>query len=176
MGSLNKGVGKVEVSLKWDPSPAGAPDHDLDLIAAVYPVAEPQGTPVYLVHFDSRSPDGTITLNRDSRNGQGFGVDESMTLELQRLAPAYGRVVVGVAVQQRESRIAFGDVANTRVTVKEGYDELESHDFTDVAGATAATVVEFTRDATGGWEYRRAIRGFDADPQSFTTLMGGPRP
>ncbi|MEU9983465.1 TerD family protein [Streptomyces sp. NPDC050856] len=172
MSGLNKGVGKVEVTLQWSPSPAGAPDHDLDLIAAVYATDDPYGAPVYLVHFGSRSPDGTITLHRDSRTGQGFGADEAMTLELDRLSPAYARVVVGVAIQQGGGRRTFGDIGGIRVQLREGYQDLESHDFTDLPEATAATVVEFTRDGTGGWGYRRAIRGFDADPQTFTGLMG----
>ena len=35
--------------------------NDLDIIAATYGADAPYGSPVYLVHFDSRSPDGTIT-------------------------------------------------------------------------------------------------------------------
>ncbi|GAA4897769.1 TerD family protein [Streptomyces coeruleoprunus] len=175
MSSLNKGVGKVEVTLKWDPSPAGGPDHDLDIIAAVYPTEDAYGAPVYLVHFDSRSPDGTITLSRDSRTGQGFGVDEAMTLELNRLSPAYARVVVGVAIQQGSGRVTFADVANTKVVVREGYRDLESDDFSGLPTATAATVVEFVREEEGGWSARKDLRGFDTDPQSFSDLMGAAR-
>ncbi|MFF8292914.1 TerD family protein [Streptomyces sp. NPDC016309] len=172
MSSANKGVGKVEVTLKWDPSPAGAPDRDLDIIAAVYRAEEPHGAPAYLVHFGSRSPDGTITLQRESRTGQGFGFDEAMTLELNRLSPEYARVVVGVAIQQGGGRTTFGDIANALVLVKEGYRELDGYGFADLGEATAVTVVEFFRDAGGGWAWRRAVRGFDADPQAFTELMG----
>ncbi|MET9428014.1 MULTISPECIES: TerD family protein [unclassified Streptomyces] len=172
MNSVNKGIDKAEITLKWDPSPAGAPDNDLDIIAAVYGADAPYGEPVYLVHFGSRSPDGTITLQRESRNGQGFGADEVMTLELYRLAATYGRVVVGVAIQQGGGRCAFGDVTGTRVAVRQGYRELDSHDFQDVREATAATVAEFVREESGAWEYRRTLRGFDTDPESFTGLMG----
>ncbi|MCP9956974.1 TerD family protein [Streptomyces sudanensis] len=175
MSSLNKGVEKVEVALKWDPSTGSGPVHDLDVIAAVYGAGDPAGEPVYLVHFESRSPDGTITLSRDSRTGQGLGIDESMVLELTRLAPAYGRVVVGVAIQQGGGRVAFGDVRNTLVIVKQGYDELFRDDFDAVRDSTAATVVEFTREARGTWAYRPAVRGFDCDPTSFTRLMGAAR-
>ncbi|MBT2440627.1 TerD family protein [Streptomyces sp. ISL-36] len=174
MSGLNKGVGKVEVTLKWDPSPAGSPPHDLDLIAGVYTADDPYGAAAYLVHFGSRSPDGTITLNRDSRTGQGFGYDEAMTLELDRLAPRYARVVVGVAIQQGGGRLTFGAVANTGVRIREGYTDLATHDFAYAADATAATIAEFTRDGTDGWSYRALRRGFDADPQTFTTVMGAP--
>jgi tellurium resistance protein TerD len=175
VSSLNKGVEKVEVALKWDPSTGGGPVHDLDIIAAVYGAEAPAGEPAYLVHFDSRSPDGTITLNRDSRTGQGLGIDESMTLELNRLAPAYARVVVGIAIQQGGGRVTFGDVANTGVIVKEGYEELFRDDFTGVRDSTSATVVEFTREGPSTWVYKSVVRGFDSDPESFTRLMGAPR-
>lgn len=172
MSTLNKGIEKVEVTLKWDPSPIGTPDNDLDIVAATYPADAPHGNPAYLVAFDSRSPDGTITLNRDSRTGQGFGADEIMTLELDRLSETYGRVLVGVAIQQGEGRKVFGDVANTAVRIREGYTDLAEDDFASVAEATAATVAEFTRDETGKWRFRPGLRGFDADPDAFVSLMG----
>ncbi|MFF8379515.1 TerD family protein [Streptomyces sp. NPDC015661] len=172
MSGLNKGVARVEVTLKWDPAPAGAPAHDLDLVAGVFPTDDPHGAPAHLVHFGSRSPDGTITLHRDSRTGQGFGYDEAMTLELDRLDARYARVVVGVAIQQGGGRLTFGDIANTGIRVREGYTDLLTHDFADVPGARSATVVEFTRDGADGWSYRSISRGFDADPQTFGTLLG----
>ncbi|MFC8509466.1 TerD family protein [Streptomyces sp. NPDC057411] len=172
MSGLNKGVGKAEVALKWDPSPVGASAHDLDLVAGVYTADAPYGPPAYLVHFDSRSPDGTITLHRDSRTGQGFGYDEAMTLELTRLAPHYARVVVGVAIQQGGGRLTFGQVAHTGVRVREGHTDLLADDLASVADATAATVVEFVRGGSDGWTLRPHLHGFDTDPSEFGGLMG----
>lgn len=174
MSSLNRGVAKIEVTLKWDPSPLGATPHDLDLVAATYTADDASGKPAYLVHFDSRSPDGTITLDRESRTGQGFGSDEEMTLELERLAPAYTRVVVGVAIQQRDGRRTFGDITNPGIRILEGYTELAELNFEGVSDSTAATVAEFTRDpSSGAWRFHTSVRGFDSDPQSFGALMGG---
>ncbi|WNI19026.1 TerD family protein [Actinacidiphila sp. ITFR-21] len=173
MHSFNKGTGKVEVQLKWDPSPLGAPDSDLDIIAATYTTGDTHGAPAYLVYFDSRSPDGTITLNRDSTNGRGFGIDESMTLELNRLGDGYGRVVVGVAIQQHNGRMVFGDILNPEFRIVEGYTELSAGDFGEVAGSTAATVAEFVRYGGGEWEFHPFVRGFDADPNTFARTMGG---
>jgi tellurium resistance protein TerD len=172
MSGLNKGVDKVEVALKWDPSPSGAPAHDLDIVAGVYGAEAPYGPPAYLVHFDHRSPDGTITLQRDSRTGQGFGYDEAMTVELGRLAERYTRVVVGVAIQQGTGRLAFSQISGTGIRVREGYTDLLTDDFASVADATAATVVEFTRDGAGVWTWRPLLRGFDTDPRSFGDVMG----
>ncbi|MFE3252652.1 TerD family protein [Streptomyces sp. NPDC059209] len=170
--SLNRGVEKVEVTLKWDPSPLGRPPHDLDIVAATYTADTPVDRPAYLVHFDSRSPDGTIILERESRTGQGFGSDEVMTLELDRLGSDYVRVVVGVVIQQREGRKAFGDISAASVRVLEGLAELTASDFTDVARSTSATIAEFSRNESGTWDFRPAVRGFDADPQEFTERMG----
>lgn len=171
--SLSKGVGKVEVSLRWDPSDLGEPAHDLDLVAATYEDATPGSAPAWAVHFDSRSPDGTITLTRDSRTGQGFGADEVMTLEFERLAPTYRRVVVGVVIQQRPGRRTFGDIRNVSARVAEGYTELGTTDFAGVADCTAAVVWEFHRDEAGSWHLSGGLRGLDADPESFLGLMGG---
>ncbi|MFE9098224.1 TerD family protein [Streptomyces sp. NPDC007264] len=175
MSGLNKGVRKVELAVKWDPSPAGQPPTDLDIVAATYLAEDPYGDPAYLVHFDNRSPDGTINLNRDSVDGKGFGWDEVMTLELHRLDRRYARVVAGVVIQQRTGRRTFVGVLNPGLRLREGYTVLAEDDFGGVLGATAATVAEFVRDASGEWAYRPGIHGYDTDPAGFVRVMGSPQ-
>jgi tellurium resistance protein TerD len=172
VSGIGKGIAKVEVSLKWDPSPMGQPAIDLDLVAAAYRHDDPYGTPDYVVHFDSRSPDGTITLSRDSRDGKGFGWDEVMTLELGRLAERFGRVVVGTVIQQSNGERAFSQVPQARYRVAEGYTALTEDGFAAVPDARAATLAEFVRE-DGRWSYRPALRGFD-DAERFPQVMGAP--
>lgn len=172
MTGLSKGIRKVEVALKWDPSPAGEPPSDLDIVAATYLAGDPYGTPAYVVHFDSRAPDGTIHLNRDSRDGRGFGWDEVMTLELDRLDGRYARVVVGVVIQQRAAHRSFVGVVGPRLRIREGYTVLAEDDFGGVLGATAAVVAHFVRDESGNWDFRPGVRGFEADPATFARSMG----
>ncbi|MFE9675432.1 TerD family protein [Streptomyces sp. NPDC006259] len=173
MSSESQGLGKAEVRLKWDPTPWDEPPHHLDIIAATYSADAPHGPPVYVVHFDSRSPDGTINMNRHSLTGQGFGYVEVMTLELDRLASSFARVVVGVVIHQNSGPKTFGDLTNAGVLVVEGYRELLKDDFARLAGSTAATVAEFTRDTLTKWTFRELVRGFDSDPVAFTAEMGG---
>ncbi|MYR40958.1 TerD family protein [Streptomyces sp. SID5910] len=175
MNGLSKGIRKVEVALRWDPSPAGEPPADLDVVAGTYTADDPYGDPSYVVHFDSRSPDGTIYLNRDSRDGKGFGYDEVMTLELERLDARYARVVVGVVIQQPSGERTFAGVANPGLRIREGYTELAEDAFAGVPGATAATVAEFVRDETGAWEFRGGVHGFEGDPATFSRTMGAAR-
>ncbi|WP_458246047.1 TerD family protein [Streptomyces sp. MAI_2237] len=172
MNALNKGIRKVEIAIKWDPSPAGQPPTDLDVVAATYPSGDPHGDPAYVVHFDSRSPDGTIYLNRDSRDGKGFGWDEIMTLELDRLSERYARVVVGVVIQPQPEQRTFVSVINPGLRIREGYTVLAEDDFGDVLGATAASVAEFVRDESGAWDFRPGIHGHEDDPETFTRTMG----
>jgi stress response protein SCP2 len=172
VNGFSKGIRKVEVALKWDPSPAGQPPIDLDIVAAPYTANDPYGAPAYLVHFDSRSPDGTIFLNRDSKDGKGFGWDEVMTLELDRLDGRYARVVVGIVIQQRQADRTFVNVLSPSVRIREGYNVLAQDDFGSVLGATAATVAEFVRDESGGWTFRPGVYGFEDDPATFTRHMG----
>ncbi|MER5215685.1 TerD family protein [Streptomyces sp. NPDC002838] len=172
MSSDSQGMGKAEVRLKWDPSPWNRQPHHLDIIAATYSADDFYGQPVYVVHYDSRSPDGTINMSRHSQTGQGFGYVETMTLELDRLASSFSRVVVGVAIHQNSGPKTFGDISNAGVLVVEGYKELLQNDFAQIAGSTAGTVAEFTRDAAGAWEFHEMIRGFDSDPVLFTAEMG----
>jgi stress response protein SCP2 len=172
---LNKGIRKAEVSLKWDPSPAGQPPTDLDIVAATYSATDPYGDPAYVVHFDSRSPDGTITLNRDSKDGKGFGWDEVMTLEFDRLGAQYARVVVGVVIQQRSTHRTFVSVRGPGLRIREGYTVLTEDDFGGVLGSTAATVAEFVRDEAGSWDFHAGVQGFEDDPSTFSREMGRAR-
>lgn len=174
---INKGIRKVEVSVKWDPSPTGQPPTDLDIVAATYLASDPYGDPDYVVHFDSRSPDGTIYLNRDSKDGKGFGWDEVMTLELDRLDARYARVVVGVVIQQRSAHRTFVGVINPGLRIREGYTVLAEDDFGSVLGSTATTIGEFVREGAGTWDFHPGIHGSDDDPATFTRTMGqAPRP
>ncbi|MFI5859928.1 TerD family protein [Streptomyces sp. NPDC051546] len=177
MSGVRKGLAKVEIALRWDPSPAGAPVHDLDLLAAVYRAADPYGEPAHLVHFGSRSPDGTITLNRDSRTGQGLGFDEVMTLELNRIAAELGRVVVGVVIQRPGGgpALTFAEVAGKGLRIREGYTDLAVDDLAGFGAASAVTVGEFTRDTDGVWSLDPALRGFESDPEEFARVMGAAR-
>ena len=172
VSSGNTGLGKAEVRLKWDPSPWGRPPHHLDIIAATYSVDAPYGQPVYIVHYDSRSPDGTINMSRHSQTGQGFGYVEAMTLELDRLAPSFARVVVGVAIHQNTGLKTFGGISNAGVLIVEGYTELLNDNFMRIAGSTAGTVAEFARNPSGTWEFHEMVRGFDCDPVAFSAAMG----
>ncbi|MGI3222698.1 TerD family protein [Streptomyces sp. GTA36] len=172
MSGVGNGLGRVEVKLRWDPSPPGQPPHHLDIIAATYAADAPYGRPAYVVHFDSRSPDGTINMSRHSQTGLGLGFVESMEFEFDRLSSAYARVVVGVAIHQNHGPKTFSDVSNRGVLVTEGYRQLLADDLSHVSSSTAATVAEFTRDATGQWVMRELIRGFDSDPGVFTAEMG----
>ncbi|EGG44705.1 hypothetical protein SGM_4757 [Streptomyces griseoaurantiacus M045] len=173
MSGISKGIDKAEVSVKWDPSPAGEDPTDLDIVAGTYTSDDPYGAPVYVVHFDSRSPDGTINLNRDSQDGKGFGWDEVMTLELERLDARYVRVVVGVVVQQRYGHHTFDRVLRPALRVREGYTVLAEDDFAGVPDATAATIAEFVRDDDGEWRFRAGLTGFDDDDlATFPRVMG----
>lgn len=176
MSSAGRRLSKVEVRLKWDPSPLGEPPRHLDIVAATYSAGDPHGRPVYVVHYDSRSPDGTINMTRHSQTGQGFGFVEVMVLELDRLAADFGRVVVGVVIHQDGGRRTFGDIANAAVVVVEKYTELLTDDFAQVSDATAVTVAEFTREGSGAWTMHEMIHGFDSDPLPFIADMGAARP
>ena len=176
MSRISKAFGKVEVKLRWDPSPLGEPPRHLDIVAATYSVDDPYGRPEYIVHWDSRSPDGTINMSRHSHTGQGFGFVEVMVLELDRLASSYGRVVVGVVIHQNTVPRTFGDMSNAGVVVAQRHTELVADDFSQVAGSTATTVAEFTRNGSDQWELREMIQGSDKEPVAFTAEMGSFRP
>lgn len=102
---------------------------------------------------------GVLTRSYQGQTGQGFGCIEVMVLEPDCLAPAYGRVVVGVVIHQDGGRRTFGDIHNAGLLVVQRYTELLADDFSGVADSTATTVPEFVRDGSGEWEMREMVRG-----------------
>ncbi|MEU8790873.1 TerD family protein [Streptomyces sp. NPDC048643] len=172
VSGVSRGLAKVQVKLRWDPSPWGEAPRHLDIMAATYSAEEPHGRPVYVVHTESRSPDGTINMSRHSETGQGLGFVEVMVLELDRLASSYARVVVGVAIHQDQGVLTFGDITNAGVLVAEDYRELMTDDLTRVAGSNATTIAQFTRDGSGAWSLQETVRGFDGSPTAFAAEMG----
>lgn len=173
MSSVTTGLQKIEVRLRWDPSPVGESPRHLDIVAATYADDSPDDQPEYVVHYDSRSPDGTINMDRHSETGMGFGFVEVMSLELDRLAPSYTRVVVGVVIHQDLTPRTFSDIENAGVLVVEKYTDLLETDFTPVADSTCTTVVEFRRNDVGAWKLHELMRGFDCDASAFPTEIGG---
>ncbi|MET9699471.1 TerD family protein [Streptomyces sp. NPDC006529] len=174
MSGVRKSLARVEVALKWDPSAPGSPANDLDIVAAAYAEGDLHGTPEYAVYFDHRAPDGTVTLNRDSRTGQGFGFDEVMTLELDRMSERLRRVVVGVVIQSEDGNKTFGDIGGMALRIREGYvDLVPEGPLAGVAGATAATVAVFSRDAAGAWSLDPAVHGLAVGPEEYLRIMGG---
>ena len=172
-GAAGDGLRKAEVKLRWDPSPYGEPPRHLDTVAATYPADDPHGRPVYVVHHESRSPDGTINMRRHSETGMGFGYVEEMVFEFDRLSSDYGRVVVGVVIHQSTGPRTFGEIHNGGVIVLEGYRQLMADDFSGIADATAATFAEFVREPSGAWRFREMTRGFrSGDPTRFAAEMG----
>ncbi|MEU0781325.1 TerD family protein [Streptomyces sp. NPDC006173] len=172
VSGVGNGLAKVQVKLRWDPSPWGEPPRHLDIMAATYSAGQPHGRPVYVVHTESRSPDGTINMSRHSETGQGLGFVEVMVLELDRLASSYARVVVGVAIHQDQGALTFGDIKNAGVLVAEDYRELMTDDLARVAASNATTIAEFTRDGSGPWSLQETVRGFDGSPTAFAAEMG----
>ncbi len=70
MNGLNKGIRKVELAVKWDPSPPGDPATDLDIVAATFLAGDAYGKPAYVVHFDSRSPTARSTSTGTARTAR----------------------------------------------------------------------------------------------------------
>ncbi len=97
------------------------------------------------------------------------------------MAPESSRVVVGVVIQNGAAGVGagaaktFSDVEGTGFRIREGHTDLAQGDFGAVPSATAATVAEFTRDASGAWSFEPGLHGFDSDPEEFARIMGGAR-
>lgn len=94
VSSVSTVAGKVEVRLRWDPSPWGQQPRHLDIVAATYSADAPHGRPVYVVNSESRSPDGTINMSRRQRERPGVrvhGGDGPRTRPSRRVVRAGGR-------------------------------------------------------------------------------------
>lgn len=121
-----------------------------------------------------KSPDGAVTHNGDNLTGAGSGDDETIIVNLTKLAPAVEQVVFTVTIHNAaQTGATFDQVQGAFVRIVENGSgkEVAKYDLTGEPAARGATAVVFARLFKNGskWEFEAIGQGYAAD---LGTLVG----
>ena len=111
------GKPRLSVVLQWDP--VATHGVDLDLSAVVF---DTSGKFVESVYFGNlRSVDGALVHSGDSKDGQGAGDDETITIDLSRVGPSVGAIVLFASSYSGDD---FSTVKTAMVLLSSGNSEM----------------------------------------------------
>ena len=166
-GLKNAGIG-----LGWDinATDTGAA---FDLDASVFMLGATGKIPgeKYFVFYDNEeSPDTAVIHLGDSRTGEGFGDDETVTVDLTKVDPAVQEIVFVVTIHEAESRRQnFGQVRNAFIRIYDTTTNTEVTKYDLDEDFAKETAVEFGRlyKKDGEWRFQAVGQGYNSGLQSF---------
>ncbi|SFV57705.1 Tellurium resistance protein TerD [hydrothermal vent metagenome] len=178
--SLSKeapGLKNIKVGLGWD---ANATDTgtQFDLDASLFLLGA-DGKVVSDEHFifynNTTSPDGAVVHQGDNRTGEGDGDDESIEIDLSKIAPEVDKIVFTVTIDEADSRGQnFGQVNNSfiRILNQDGGTEIAKYELDeDYSSETAINFGELYRK-NGGWNFKAVGAGFNEGLAGFCKTYG----
>jgi tellurium resistance protein TerD len=155
----------VLVGLGWDARTTSGQDFDLDASALLLGASGKVLSDAHFVFYNNlASPDGTVEHTGDNRTGEGEGDDESVKLDLARMAPDVDRIVFPVSIHDAEARHqSFGQVRNAFIRIVNQADgqEIARYDLTEDASTETAMIFGEVYRYGAEWKFRAVGQGYD---------------
>ena len=159
------GLKKVGIGLGWDPNDSSGADFDLDASAFMLSSSGKVPEDAFFVFFNNpKSPDGAVESSGDDQTGgSSDGDDETLTVELNRIASRVEEILIVVTIHDCESRKQnFGQVRNSFIRI---YDEVSNEEICKYEldeDFSIETAVEFGRlyKRGGEWKFEAVGKGF----------------
>lgn len=198
-------IKNLRIDLSWKPNPFDGAQFDLDgtVVALIdtgdsnYPFGKGVGAE-YVLYYNTttRTNDGVTTFynddlprkgkptvpncamvhSGDNQNGKGEGVDEQITVQLDKLPPEVNLLHVLVTIDEAETRKQnFGMVndANVKIYDNDTGDCLASYDLeASTGGETALLFVTINKKENGIWSVGAVNQGFSQGLDKFFNLYG----
>jgi len=166
-GMKNAGIG-----LGWDTN-ATDTGAAFDLDASVFMLNSTAKIPSekYFVFYNNQeSPDSSVKHLGDSRTGEGVGDDETVTVDLSKVAPDVLEIVFVVTIHEAESRRQnFGQVRNAFIRIYDITTNVEVTKYDLDEDFSRETAIEFGRlyKKDGEWRFQAVGEGYNSGLQSF---------
>lgn len=166
----------VLVGLGWDTRSTDGADFDLDaslfLLGANDKV---RGEHDFIFYNQPKSADGSVEHTGDNRTGEGDGDDESIKIDLSRVAADVQKIVITVTIHEAEARRQnFGQVQNAFVRVVNDKSQTEIVRFDlneDYSIETAMIFAELYRH-NGEWKFRAVGQGYSGGLKAMCNQYG----
>lgn len=154
----------VAVGLGWDIRTTTGADFDLDASAILCGEGGKVVSDAHFVFFNNlKAPDGSVEHTGDNLTGEGEGDDETINVDLGRVASTVSKIVFPVSIYDAGARQqSFGQVINAfiRVVDRANGNELARYDLTEDASTETAMVFGELYRHNSEWKFRAVGQGY----------------
>lgn len=155
---------RIMIGLGWDERATDGASFDLDASAFLLGASgKVRGDHDFIFYNQLRSVDGSVEHTGDNRSGQGDGDDESLLVDLSKVAADIEKIAITVTIHDATARSQnFGQIANAfiRVVNQDNGIEIVRFDLAeDYSTETAMVFGELYRHS-GEWKFRAVGQGY----------------
>lgn len=158
------GLSSVSIGLGWDVRATDGTEFDLDASAFLLKAdGKVSSDADFIFYNNTKSADGAIEHTGDNRSGAGEGDDESINVNLGKVATATDKISFTVTIHDAEARRqTFGQVSNAFIRVVNLGDgkELARYDLSEDGSTETAMIFGELYRAGSDWKFRAVGQGF----------------
>ncbi|MGK8802091.1 TerD family protein [Acinetobacter seifertii] len=173
--SLNKGgnlslsktdpnLVRVLIGLGWDERATDGAAFDLDASAFLLTASgKVRGDHDFIFYNQLKSQDGAVEHTGDNRSGQGDGDDETLLVNLSKVAPEVEKIAITVTIHDAKARGQnFGQIANAfiRVVNQDTNVEVVRFDLAEDYSTETAMVFGEVYRHNGEWKFKAVGQGY----------------
>lgn len=173
--SLNKGgnlslsktdpnLVRILIGLGWDERVTDGAAFDLDASAFLLTATgKVRGDHDFIFYNQLKSQDNSVEHTGDNRSGQGDGDDETLLVNLSKVAPEVEKIAITVTIHSAQARSQnFGQIANAFIRIVNQDTQVEVVRFDlaeDYSSETAMVFGEVYRH-NGEWKFKAVGQGY----------------
>ncbi|WP_445769183.1 TerD family protein [Rheinheimera sp.] len=176
LSKTDPGLKKIIVGLGWDARSTDGNDFDLDASAFLLSSSgKVRSETDFIFYNQTRSQDGSVEHTGDNRTGQGDGDDESIKVDLSKVAADVDKIVITVTIHEAEMRKQnFGQVSNAfiRIVNEESNVEVVRFDLAEDASTEAAMIFGELYRHGQEWKFRAVGQGYAGGLKAMCTQFG----
>lgn len=167
------GLSKVKVGIGWDTNPSVGFDYDLDVTAVSTTEGDKSTLPEIVYYGNTSNPNGSITVSKDNRTGEGDGDDEFLTIDFTRVDPSIKEILIYVFIYNAEvTGQNFGQIDNAFVRVFDNDSDTELGKMDLSFDASLSTCVRFGKfmQKNGEWYFSSEKHEFNGGITEIAAL------
>ena len=155
---------RILIGLVWDERATAGSSFDLDASAFLLTaLGKVRGDHDFIFYNQLRSIDGAVEHTGDNRSGEGDGDDESVLVDLSKIAPEIEKIAITVTIHDAQIRNQnFGQIANAfiRVVNQDNGVEIVRFDLAEDYSTETAMVFGEVYRYNGEWKFRAVGQGY----------------
>lgn len=166
--SLSKtepGLKKILVGLAWNARTTAGQAFDLDASAICLGEDGKAKRDEDFIYFrNPTSLDGAIVFGGDNRTGSGEGHDETLVIDLEKVAADIARIQFIINIHEGKERSQnFGQVGGAKVEVlnQETSNSITVYELNEDASLETVVIMGEVYRHDGGWKFRAIGQGYE---------------